>query len=229
MRASVICAIALAVAACGTSKKKEPAFTPVSEADFGRLSAEQVGPVQTARADTDASRDAAARARHRLAEARHEEGFARADRAQADADAARAAAEMRAAKEAGDGRLVARAEELRAAAALRQQAADARLDYARRLVAAREADIAAADARTRLSEAQLERAKLDALAQAGIPAATKYDPGPFERRVAEAKRAADGAAGQARLRDREAIAARDRWQGLVQRYEARVQGAGGTG
>ncbi len=170
-----------------------------------------------------------ARGRLRLQDSRHEEGFAQADRTQADADRQRAEAEARGAREAGDARLVARAQELGGAAALRAQAADARLDYARKLAAAREAEIAAAEARVRRAEWDVERAKLSALRAAEIPAATKYDPAPLERRVAEAARAEDAARARASELGRAATVAQGRWRSLVDRYEARARGAGSTG
>jgi hypothetical protein len=114
-------------------------------------------------------------------------------------------------------------------AALRTQAADARLDYARRLVAAREADVAAAEARVRRLEWEAERAKLTALREAQIPAATKYDPAPIDGRVAEAARAESAARARAGELDRAAAVAHGRWRGLVDRYEARARGIGTTG
>lgn len=75
----------------------------------------------------------------------------------------------------------------------------------------------------------MERAKLTALREAQIAAATKYDPRPLDERVGEAARAEDGARARARELDREATVAHGRWRGLVDRYEARVRGLGGTG
>src|SRR5512144_1408560 len=146
MRSPVVVAAAAAalLLACGSAPRRAepPPVATVSPADLGRLAPEQMVPVQTARAALDSAHDAAARGRLRLQDARHEESYARADRTQADADRQRAEAEARAAQETGDARLVGRATDLRDAAALRTQAADARLAYARRLVAAREADVA---------------------------------------------------------------------------------------
>lgn len=201
----------------------------VSPADVGRLAPEQMGPIQTARGDLDAARDAVARARLRLQDARHEESYARADRTQADADRQRAEAQLKTAQEAGDARLAARATELVEAAALRAQGADARIDYARRLVAARDAEVRAAEAHVVRAEWEIERAKLAALREAQLPAATKYDPAPLDRRVGEAARAEDGARARARDMAHQAAVAFDRWRSLVDRYEARARGLGGTG
>lgn len=232
MRSLVVASLAATLLlACRSAPKRaqpQPVST-VTPADLGRLAPEQMGPVRAARGALDSANDAAARGRLRLQDSRHEEGFARADRMQADADRQRAEAELRAARETGDARLVARANELLEAAALRAQAADARLDYARRLVAAREADVLALEASTRRAEWEVERAKLAALREAGNPAATKYDPAPIERRVAEAASAEAGARTRALQLDRDATAARDRWRGFVDRYEARARGLQGTG
>ena len=232
MRPLAVLALGASLAAgCRSAPKRvlAPPVPTVSPADLGRLAPEQMGPLQEARGDLDAARDAVARARLRLQDARHEESYARADRTQADADRQRAEAELRGAREAGDALQGARATELVEAAALRAQAADARLDYARRLVAAREADARAAEAGVRRGEWEVERAKLTALREAGIPAASKYDPAPLERRVSDAARAEDAARARARDLEHQAAAAHARWRGLVDRYEARARGIGATG
>jgi hypothetical protein len=75
----------------------------------------------------------------------------------------------------------------------------------------------------------MDRAKLTALSQAQIPAATKYDPARFESRISESRRAEEQARGQANQAERAAATARDAWKSLEQRYQARVQGVGGRG
>jgi colicin import membrane protein len=227
-----VLALGAGIAPACRSSAPRPAAKPVvtvSPADLGRLAPEQMGPVRTARGEVDAAQDAVARARLRLQDARQEEAYARADGAQAEADHQRGAAQLRTAREAGDGRLAARATDLVDAAALRGQAAGARLEYARRLVAAREAGVRAAEAHVSRAQWELERAKLAALRQAGIPAASKYDPAPLDRRAFDAARADEGAQARARALDRDATLAFDRWRQLVDRYEARARGAGSTG
>ncbi len=75
----------------------------------------------------------------------------------------------------------------------------------------------------RRAEWEVERSKLLALRQAGLPAASKYDPAPIERRIAEAAQAEDAA----RVRSRElggaARASYDRWRATEDRYEARAR------
>jgi hypothetical protein len=75
----------------------------------------------------------------------------------------------------------------------------------------------------------VERAKLTALEEAEIPAASKYDAAALERQVNEAARAEEGARVRALELDRAAVAARDRWRGLVERYEARARSLQGSG
>ncbi|HET8541869.1 MAG TPA: hypothetical protein VFL83_18470, partial [Anaeromyxobacter sp.] len=109
------------------------------------------------------------------------------------------------------------------AAALRGQAADARLDYAKKLVAARDAEVKTAEARARRAEWEVERAKLAALREGGVPAATKYDAAPLDAKVQEALKAEEGARARARDLGATARAAYDRWHTLSDRYEARAR------
>jgi hypothetical protein len=222
--AAAVAAATITLACKSTPKKaaQEPVRT-VADADLGRLAPEDMGPVQAARGSLFEARDATARAQLRLQESRHEEAWANADRAAAESDRLRAAAEMAAAKEAGDQRRVAAAEELAGAAALRAQAADARIDYARKLVQAREAEVAAAEARARRAEWDLERAKLTALRQANVPAASKYDPAPIDKVLADAAKAEEAARARARDLGGTARAAYDHWRTLNDRYEARAR------
>lgn len=223
-----LCAGAAALA-CSSQQRAQPRPTTVSAADLGRLSPEQMGQVQSARSDLDAARDALDRARLRLQDAHHEEWYARADRTQADADRQRGEAQLRTAQEAGDGRAAARARELLAAAALRTQAADARLDYARKLVAARQAGVDAYQARVQRAEWDVERAKLAALRAAQVPAATKYDAAALDRQAGDLARSEDASVARSRDLDRQATAAFDRWRSLVDRYEAGLRASGQTG
>lgn len=223
-------ALALTAAlACAGEGRRGPEFQPVSEVDFGRLSPDQLQPVTAARADATAARDAVARAELRAQGARSEADYARADQSTAKADLERAAAAAKGAQASGDPGDAARAQELEAAARLRQQAADAHLAYAERLVKARTADVAAARAERTRADVAVERAKLTALEQAQIPAATRYDPARFDERLAVATRAAQEARAKAAEEDRAALQALGSWQTLQQRWQARVQGMGGTG
>ena len=205
-------------------RREPPPVRTVADADLGRLAPEQMAPLQAARAALDEARDATARARARLQDARHEEGWPNADRAQAEGDRLRAAAELSSAQRGGrraQGRARDRARE--DAAALRTQAAHARLDYARRLVQAREAEVATAEARVRRAEWEVERGKLAALRQAGVPAATKYDPAPLDRRVGGGAPGGGGGAGALARARGAAQAALRAGAALADRYEARAR------
>jgi hypothetical protein len=231
MRTLAVLALAAGIGlGCRSAPNRaQPQVVTVSPADLGRLSPEQMGPIQSARADLDASRDAVARARLRLQDARHEDWYARADRSQADADRQRSEAELRMAEEAGDARLATRARERVEAAALRAQASDARTEYARRLLEARDAEVKAAEAQVSRAAWAVERAKLAALREAQLPAATKYDPAPLDRRLLDAARAEQSSRGRSQELGRRAAIAFDRWRSLVDRYEAKARAGGRTG
>jgi hypothetical protein len=224
---AIAAALAATILACRSTPKSRAAgetqIQIVADADLGRLATEQMGPVQATRAALDEARDAVARAHRRLRDSRHEEEWANADKAAAESDRLRAVAELSSAKEAGDQRMSGLASEHAAAAALRGQAADARLDYARKLVQAREAELRTAEARVRRAEWEVERAKLTALREARLPAASKYDAAPIERRVAEAVKAEDGARARSRDLATTARTAYDQWRSLTDRYEARAR------
>ncbi|ACL63584.1 conserved hypothetical protein [Anaeromyxobacter dehalogenans 2CP-1] len=229
MRAAFAAGMALAVlASCRTVQTRQD-FTPVSDADFGRLGPDQLGPVGPARADAAAAHDAVARAKLRLQEAKREQGYAEADRTAAEADLQRAATEAKGANSAGDTAWKARAQALADTAGLRRQAADAHLVFAKRLAEARQADVDAAEAHADAAQARLEQAKLQALARAGIPAAGKYDARRFDAHLAKAVAAEREAQARAGETGRAAVAAEDGWRALQRRWEARSQGRGGTG
>ncbi len=221
--AAVAAASTLACRSAPRSGAREQPTPTVSDADLGRLSPDQMGPVQASRATLDEARDAVARARLRLQDSRHEQEWANAEKVAAESDRLRAAAELSAAKEAGDQRLSGLASERAEAAALRSQAAAARLDYAAKLAQARDAEVRTGEARVRRAEWEVERAKLIALRQAGLPAASKYDPAPIERRIAEAFKAEEGARAKSRDLGVTARAAYDQWRSLSERYEARAR------
>lgn len=213
---------------CRTASRG-PTYTPVSDADFGRLAPSETGPVDRARATLAASQDEAARMRLRAQETRGEEGYADADRTAAAADAQRAGVDAKAAKESNDPGALARAAESADAARLRQAAADAHLAYARHLGNTRSAEVAAADARVKLDQAELDRAKLVALQQAGIPAAGRYDATAFDARVEAARRDFEAARQKASAASQATLQAQGAWQALQQRWQARAEGSGGRG
>jgi len=221
---AIVAALAASALACRSAPKGPGEQVPtVADADLGRLSPDEMGPVQRARAALDETRDAVARARLRLQDSRHEQEWANAEKASAEGDRLRAAAELSSAKEAGDQRLFGLASERVAAAELRTQAAAARLEYAGKLAQARDAEVRTAEAKVRRAQWEVERAKLAALGKAGLPAASKYDPAPIERRIAEATRAEEGARARSRDLGASARVAYDKWRSISDRYEARAR------
>jgi hypothetical protein len=218
-------ALAAFTLACRSAPKRagEPPIATVTDADLGRLAPEQMGPIQAARATLDEARDAVARARLRLQNSRHEQEWANAEKVAAEGDRLLAAAEQSTARETGDQRQSELASERSDAAALRGQAAAARLDYAAKLLQAREAEVRTAEARVRRAEWEVERGKLTALQRAGLPAASKYDPAPIERRIAEAVKAEDGARAKSRDLGATARTAYEQWRSLSEKYEARAR------
>jgi len=232
MRSTMLALIlaAAGAAGCAMSRSRGP---EISQADFGRLSPGQMAPVDAARGNLFAARDAVSRAKLKLQEAQHEIELSRADRTAARAQEQRDVAMAEAAKESGDAAAQARGQGLADAARLRIEAARAHEDYARGLVKAREAAVALAEAHVGSSEARLERAKLTALSKARIPAATKYDPAPLDAAVSRARAREDDRRADANETKRSADEARSAWRALSRRYQARVEGVGeeatGTG
>jgi hypothetical protein len=223
-----VAAVALATftLACRSTPEKKKAAEPVrtvADADLGRLAPNQMGPVQASRSQLDEARDAIARAQLRLQQSRHEESWSNADKAAAESDRLRAAAELATAKDAGDQRAMSISNERAAAAGLRAQSAQARLDYARKLVQARDAEEKVAVARARRLEWEVERSKLTALHDAGLPAASKYDPAPIDRMIAEAAKVEDAGRARARELGASARAAYDAWRSVHDQYEARAR------
>jgi hypothetical protein len=215
----------LAVSGCSLFQHHGPEYKPVSDADFGRLAPGQMAPVDTARGQLFAARDADSRAKLRLEEARHEAELGQAEQTAARADIERAHAEQQAAAVSNDPTVKARAQETAAQAELHRRAAQAHAAYAQKLLAAREAEVDAAQEMIKVREAELERAKLTALSQAGIPAATKYDPVSFDAHVAEAQRDYQQSRAKATAALHEADQTHNAWVALNQQYEARLQSA----
>lgn len=189
----------------------------VSDADAGRLGPEQVGLVTRARQDVDVAQDALARTRLGLQEARNEEGLAKADLQAAEADQKVADAQRKVANDSRAPDALERARLLQEQATAHREVADLHLEYARRLVGEREAEVQAAERQLQVAQARVEWSKLQALEQAGNPAATKYDAGRFQTAVRDAEGDAAEAAGKAQTLAAQATAARQRWEDSLRR------------
>ena len=210
-------AVALAMTACAHGGPKQ-----VSDADFGRLSPGQMQPVRQAREEQQSAREEAARAKLALEQARQELALAQADQAAADAAAQRAEAVARAADQSREPTALRRAADLGEEARLERRASQARIAWAKELIAARRADVDVAERRQESAEARVEYAKLQALQQANIPAAAKYDAEVLQRRVEDRRKATDEALRKADERDRAALAAHQAYQDARQQLAGRV-------
>lgn len=199
----------------------------VAETDVGRLGPEQAGLVNQARQDLDVARDALSRARLGLQDARNEEGTAKAELAAAGADQKLADAQQKVANDSRAPEALERARRLQERAKANQQAAELHVEYAGKLVAGREAEVQAAERRVEVGQARVEWSRLQALEQAGNPAAAKYDAARFRAAVDEAQRKLDEATRSARSLEAQASAARQRWEGARGRH--RSDGDASTG
>ena len=208
-------AVALAaLAACagmGGGKGQQASEATVPDADLGRLAQGQMGPVEEARQFLGSARDEQARAKLHLQEVQHENELATADAQSAKADADRAGVQAKVANDSRDPGQLEQARVMRLQADAKKRAAEARADYAKKMAAARQASLAAADQQVALGEARLERGKLIALQQANVPAAGKYDMAKFDARVANAQKSFDQALQKARDQESQAMAAQQAW------------------
>ena len=218
-----------ALAACaGTSgnKGQQASETTVADADLGRLSQEQMGPVSEARQFLGSARDEQARARLHQQEVSHEAQLATADAQSAKADADRSAVQAKVANESRDPGQLEQARVMKLQADARKRAADARADYAKKVSSARQASLAAADQQIAFGEARLERAKLLSLQQANVPAAGKYDMAKFDARVSNAQKSFNQALQKARDQESQAMAAQQAWNDAQQRAQTQAVSTG---
>jgi chromosome segregation ATPase len=221
MRNVAIALAASAVLACAGSQKKP---VTVSDADYGRLTPGQTGPVEQVRVEQGNARDAAARAKLRQTESRHEVELAQADEKAAEADRLVAESAAKSAKESNDPAQLESARNTSETAQLRKRAADAHLDYAKKLQALRDAELEAANERVAYQNARLERAKLTALQTSQVPAATKYDAAQLDASVSQAQAAMQQADSKVHTANAEVGNAGRTWQELDRQLQAR----GGT-
>ncbi len=226
MRTMVVAALA-AIAACGAHGAAGGPL--VADADLGRLGQGQMGPVDEARRFVSSARDELARAKLRQQETAHEVDLAKADQQVAAADAKRAEVETKAADQSREPAQLERARQLGELSKLHKTASDAHLAYANQVTEANGASVDAANKQVDLANARLELAKLQALQAAGVPAASKYDLGKFQGRVADAQKRFDDALKHARDLHSRATASQQRWQDAQRQMQARGGGAIQTG
>lgn len=223
MRRIATALAACAVLACAGSRGEKRPLS-VSDSDYGRLQAGQTQPVDAARAELSRARDELARAKLRQTEAQSEDQLAKSDLQAVDAAQTRANA---LAKDASASREPAKLEEARKAkehADLRKRTAEAHMEYARKLQANRTAGVKAAEQRVAFESSRVEAAKLQALQQAQIPAAGKYDGPRIEAQVAQASKELEKAEGEVRKSEAEVTAAKQRWEELNRQLQAQAGG-----
>lgn len=223
MKRATIAALALLAGACAGGRAER--MDTVSDADYGRLQPGQTQAVDEARQQELQARDELARAKLRVTDTQHEDELAKADQTAAESDDKRAKAEAKIAADSNDPAQKQRAQELAETAQLHKKAADAHLDYAKKLIDARKAEVTAAQKRLDVTSAKVNLAKLQALQSAQIPAAGKYDVAATTNHVSRAQRDHDDAMQKAHALDAQVSSAQQTWQDLNQQLQARVSGA----
>jgi hypothetical protein len=176
------------LSSCVTSAAATRAST-VSDADFARLAANQTQDVDEARAQLAAANDELGRAKLGVVNSQHEADFARSDQAAASAEQSRAVTETKVGQDSNEPAQLQQAREDTRAAQRGKDAADARLAYSKKLTISLTAKVTAAERKVDLMTARVNLAKLQALEQAGVPAAGKYDRDGALKGVTDAQRA----------------------------------------
>lgn len=213
--------LALALAA-GCASGGARGGATVSDADFGRLQTGQMNAVDQARQFRDSARDEQARANLRQQQGEHEEQLAGADEQAAKAAAQQADAQAKIANDSREPAALEKARVLKTQAEMQQRAAAAHMDYAKKMKTARQSALDAAGKQVELSEARLERAKLESLQQAGNPAAGKYDMAKFQQRVDGAQKAFDSALQKTRDQEAQATASQHTWEDAQRQAQAQA-------
>ena len=126
------------------------------------------------------------------------------------------------ARDAGAEQKVDDAQALMETANLRLKAAQARTEFAKRFIGARQADVDRAKFHVELAEKKVEQAKMQALRDHSIPAASKYDPGAIDSRVANMERQLEKLDQKLRTAELESQNAQQVWVDINRRYEARA-------
>lgn len=224
---AVAALLALALSGCRTSSASK--FQPVSDQDVGRLVPGQMAPIEAARIEAARARDEVAVAKLRLSEAHEQSGFTKAEETAARAERQRADALTKAAQATGDPKQLGAAQAAMGNADLRQRAASAHAEYNAKLIASREAEVRAKEARAAEMDARLEAAKLTALQQAGNPAANKYDPVRFQKHLAEAMDGSQKAQGELAEATSAAQRSEMQWRALAEQVRVQDQGTASGG
>lgn len=209
-----IAALAIATGCAGNSASSNAPPSIVSDSDFGRLAAGQTTLVDDARAQLALAQDELGRARLSVVNDQHMGDLARSDQAVASAEASRAAAQTKIGKESNDPGEKQLARDATQAAQTSQQVAEARLAYSQQLATSQAAEVTALERKVDLMTEKVNVARLQALDDAAIPAAGKYDRATALQRVADAQHAFDRASADAASAAAETAIAKEHWRKL---------------
>lgn len=204
---------------CATTTASAPApaepLSTVSDADFGRLTSDQIRPVDDARARLALARDELGRAKLDVVNDQHEAELARSDRAASSADMSHAVAERKIGSDSNEPGQMRQASDDTKAAQQRMEVADARLAFADKLSTSRAAQVTAAERKVNLMVKKVNVAKLQSLEDAGMPIASRYDHAAAMEQVMVAQREYDSAEVVATVALTETSNAQQHWQYLA--------------
>ena len=218
-----VAAAGLWLGACATTEPTGIAGPMVSSADMGRLSPQQLHPVDEAQAQFFRAQQARNRAALQLQDAKNQVAVTEPRVQAADADIKAAEAHLDAAKQSGDPRSIGAAQHELDVARLEKQAREANIDYLNHEVSYRDAALTLSSRQVDLADARLQQSKLLALQQAHNPAANKYSSAAFQGLVENRQGAvqdAENGLSQARQAMNQSF---DDWQG-ARRSVAQEQG-----
>lgn len=216
----VVTLAACAALACASTRPEQKKLVTVSDSDYGRLHSGQTQLVDAARTDLGRARDAFARAKLGETDARQEDALARADLTAAESARMRAESLAKTAKESNAPADLEAARSMAEVAQLRLQAADAHMAYAKAVQAQRAAETRSAERRVAYESARVELAKLQALQQAGVPAAAKYEAAQLESQVANERQQLEQAEQESRGGEAQVMSAKRSWEELSRQLQA---------
>lgn len=204
----------LVVGGCASSRSERQ---PPSSATLPAAPSTSAPPSTSTSPDAAIDQAAAglASAQARVQEAQRELDTARSNSSAADAEARNAQAQLDSARRATDSVAQARATEQAWAAETRRRSAMAHLDYAQKLVAARQADV---------DVAQLHQQTVEAGGGTAAPAGGQAD-----QRLIAAQNAEGAARQRAAALGREALAAQRTWEDLSRSARAATGGSAASG
>lgn len=217
----VVAMTACAALACAGGRAEQKPVA-VSDSDYGRLQSGQTAIVDAARADLARARDEFARAKLGETDARQEDELAGADLKAAESAKMRADSLAKTAAESNAPADREAANRMGETARLRLDTANAHMAYAKAVQAQRAAAVRAADRRVAYESARLELSKLQALQQAGVPAAAKYPASQLEAQVAQARQQLEQAEKESRGGEAQMTSAKRTWVELDQRLQANL-------